>query len=136
MSSTSLELRPLELQSSDLLRPLGAFEELFCLFDQHFPTNHALAAQITGHTTVQQNRGTDLISTLVAAEEDGEHLSEREIISPCHSAGLLAMLRPPICWEMAYWRCWDIRMNWPKLRTQPELIERTANWNPQPYRSV
>ena len=39
-----------------LLRPLGAFEELFCLFDQHFPTNHALAAQVTGHTTVQQWR--------------------------------------------------------------------------------
>jgi len=39
-----------------LLRPLGAFEELFCLFDQHFPTNHALAGQITGHTTVQQWR--------------------------------------------------------------------------------
>ena len=37
-----------------LLRPLGALEELFCLFDQYFPTNHALAAQITGHTTVQQ----------------------------------------------------------------------------------
>ena len=54
MSSTSLELQPLELLPSDLLRPLGAFEELFCLFDQSFPTNHALAAQITGHTTVQQ----------------------------------------------------------------------------------
>jgi hypothetical protein len=37
MSSTSLELRPLALQPSDLLRPLGAFEELFCLFDQYFP---------------------------------------------------------------------------------------------------
>jgi Condensation domain len=56
MSSTSLELRPLELLPGDLLRPLGAFEELFCLFDQHFPTNGALAAQITGHTTVQQWR--------------------------------------------------------------------------------
>jgi hypothetical protein len=56
MSSTSLELRPLELLPSDLLRPLGAFEELFCLFDQHFPTNGALAAQITGRTTVQQWR--------------------------------------------------------------------------------
>ena len=56
MSSTSLELRPLELLSSDLLRPLGTFEELFCLFDQYFPTNHALAAQITGHTTVQRWR--------------------------------------------------------------------------------
>ncbi len=56
MSSTSLERQPLELLPSDLLRPLGAFEELFCLFDQHFPTNHALAAQITGHTTVQQWR--------------------------------------------------------------------------------
>ncbi|MBB5317119.1 hypothetical protein [Tunturibacter empetritectus] len=54
MSSTSLELRPLELLPRDLLRPLGAFEELFCLFDQHFPTNGALAAQISGHTTVQQ----------------------------------------------------------------------------------
>jgi hypothetical protein len=56
MSSTSLELQPLELLPRDLLRPLGAFEELFCLFDQHFPTNGALAAQITGHTTVQQWR--------------------------------------------------------------------------------
>jgi hypothetical protein len=54
MSSTSFELQPLELLPSDLLRPLGAFEELFCLFDQSFPTNHALAAQITGHTTVQR----------------------------------------------------------------------------------
>jgi hypothetical protein len=54
MSSTSLERQPLALQPSDLLRPLGAFEELFCLFDQHFPTNHALAAQITGHATVQR----------------------------------------------------------------------------------
>jgi Condensation domain len=56
MSSTSLELQPLELLPGDLLRPLGAFEELFCLFDQYFPTNGALAAQITGHTTVQQWR--------------------------------------------------------------------------------
>ena len=56
MSSTFLELRPLTLQPSDLLRPLGAFEELFCLLDQHFPTNGALAAQITGHTTIQQWR--------------------------------------------------------------------------------
>ena len=45
MSSTSLELQPVELLPGDLLRPLGAFEELFCLFDQHFPTNHALAAK-------------------------------------------------------------------------------------------
>jgi NRPS condensation-like uncharacterized protein len=56
MSSTSLELQPLALQPSDLLRPLGAFEELFCLFDQYFPTNGAFAAQITGRTTVQQWR--------------------------------------------------------------------------------
>src|ERR1700755_3031267 len=55
-SSTSLERQPLELMPNDLLRPLGAFEELFCLFDQRFPTNGALAAQITGHTTVQQWR--------------------------------------------------------------------------------
>jgi hypothetical protein len=54
MSSTSHERQPFELLPSDLFRPLGAFEELFCLFDQHFPTNGALAAQITGHTTVQQ----------------------------------------------------------------------------------
>jgi NRPS condensation-like uncharacterized protein len=54
MSSTSLELRPVALQPSELLRALGAFEELFCLFDQHFPTNHALAARITGHATVQR----------------------------------------------------------------------------------
>jgi hypothetical protein len=52
MSSTSLECQRLEFPRSDLLRPLGAFEELFCLFDQHFPTNHAVAAQISGHTTV------------------------------------------------------------------------------------
>ena len=57
MSSTSLERQPLELAPSDLLRPLGAFEELFSLFDQDFPTNGALAAQITGHTTVEQWRG-------------------------------------------------------------------------------
>jgi hypothetical protein len=56
MSSTSLELQPLELLPSNLLRPLGAFEELFCLLDQHFPTNGALAAQIIGHTTVRQWR--------------------------------------------------------------------------------
>ncbi len=56
MSSTSLELQPLELLPGDLLRPLGALEELFCLIDQHFPTNHALAAQIIGQTTVQQWR--------------------------------------------------------------------------------
>jgi NRPS condensation-like uncharacterized protein len=56
MSSTSLALQPLEVLRSDLLRSLGAFEELFCLFDQLFPTNHALAAQITGHTTVEQWR--------------------------------------------------------------------------------
>src|SRR5260370_1819538 len=56
-TSTSLEFQPLKLPPGDLLlRPLGAFEELFCLFDQHFPTNGALAAQITGHTTVQQWR--------------------------------------------------------------------------------
>ena len=53
MSSASLELQRVDLLPRDLLRPLGAFEELFCLFDQQFPTNHALAAQITGHTTVQ-----------------------------------------------------------------------------------
>ena len=56
MSSSSVEPQPVALKSSDLLRPLGAFEELFCLFDQGFPTNGALAAQITGHTTVQQWR--------------------------------------------------------------------------------
>jgi hypothetical protein len=49
-------LQPLEPVPSDLLRPLGALEELFCLFDQHFPLNAALAAEITGHTTVQQWR--------------------------------------------------------------------------------
>jgi hypothetical protein len=56
MSSNPLEIQPLALEPSDLLRPLGAFEELFCLFDQYFPVNGALAAQITGHTTVQQWR--------------------------------------------------------------------------------
>ena len=54
MSSTSHELQPLELISGDLLRPLGAFEELYCLIDQDFPINGALAAQITEYTTVQQ----------------------------------------------------------------------------------
>jgi hypothetical protein len=54
MSSTSRDLQPLELLPGYLLRPLGAFEELFCLFDQHFPTNGALAAQMTGQTSVQQ----------------------------------------------------------------------------------
>jgi hypothetical protein len=54
MSSTYHELQPLELMPGDLLRPLGAFEELYCLFDQDFPINGALAAQITGYTTVQQ----------------------------------------------------------------------------------
>jgi hypothetical protein len=53
---TSQELQPLEPLSSDLLRPLGAFEELYCLFDQHFPINGALAAEITGHTTIHQWR--------------------------------------------------------------------------------
>ena len=56
MSSISLERQPLELLSGDLLRPLGAFEELFSLFDQYFPTNGALAAQMSGRTTVQQWR--------------------------------------------------------------------------------
>jgi hypothetical protein len=55
MSSIFLD-RHLESLPGHLLRPLGAFEELFCLFDQHFPTNGALAAQIAGHTTVQQWR--------------------------------------------------------------------------------
>lgn len=50
------ELQPLELLTNHLLRPLGAFEELYCLFDQHFPINGALAAEIAGHTTVQQWR--------------------------------------------------------------------------------
>lgn len=53
---TSQELQPLEPLTSDLLRPLGALEELFCLFDQQFPVNAALAAEITGPTTVQQWR--------------------------------------------------------------------------------
>jgi hypothetical protein len=56
MSSTSFGRQHLDLLSGHLLRPLGAFEELFCLFDQHFPTNGALAAEIAGHTTVQQWR--------------------------------------------------------------------------------
>jgi len=56
MSSTSIAPTPVELLPSDLLRPLGAFEELFCLFDQHFPNNGALAAQISGHTSNQQWR--------------------------------------------------------------------------------
>jgi hypothetical protein len=54
MSPSSIERQRLTPVPGNLLRPLGAFEELFCLFDQHFPTNHALAARITGHTTVQQ----------------------------------------------------------------------------------
>jgi hypothetical protein len=56
MSSTSLDRQHLDLLPRHLLRPLGAFEELFCLFDQHFPTNGALAAEIAGHTTIQQWR--------------------------------------------------------------------------------
>ena len=56
MSSTSLELQTLALLPGDVLRPLGAFEELYCLFDQQFPINGALAAKITGPTTVQQWR--------------------------------------------------------------------------------
>ena len=56
MSSTFQELQPLDLMPSDLLRPLGAFEELYCLFDQDFPINGALAAQIIGYTTLQQWR--------------------------------------------------------------------------------
>jgi hypothetical protein len=46
MSSSPLGHDHLELLPNDLFRPLGAFEELFCLFDQQFPTNGALAAQI------------------------------------------------------------------------------------------
>ncbi len=57
MSSTTLESQPLALEPGDILRPLGAFEELFCLFDQCFPVNGALAAEITGQTSVQQWRG-------------------------------------------------------------------------------
>jgi hypothetical protein len=56
MSSTSFDRQHLDLLPGHLLRPLGAFEELFCLFDQHFPTNGALAAEIAGHTTIQQWR--------------------------------------------------------------------------------
>src|SRR5215469_5113871 len=56
MSSTSIARTHVELLPSDLLRPLGAFEELFWLFDQQFPNNGALAAQISGHTSVQQWR--------------------------------------------------------------------------------
>ncbi len=56
MSLTSPEHRPLELHAGVLLRPLGAFEELYCLFDQQFPINGALAAEIAGHTTVEQWR--------------------------------------------------------------------------------
>ena len=48
--------QPLEPLTNQLLRPLGAFEELYCLFDQRFPINGALAAEITGHTTVHQWR--------------------------------------------------------------------------------
>jgi hypothetical protein len=99
MSSTSLELQPFALQSRDLLRSLGAFEELFCLFDQHFPTNRAFAAQIIGHTTVQQWR--DALDTvqqrhpLLSAAIDttfnrvpyfrrvtGQHIPLRVITSP------------------------------------------------------
>jgi hypothetical protein len=56
MPLTPQELQPLKPLSGDLLRPLGAFEELYCLFDQHFPVNGALAAEVSGHTTVDQWR--------------------------------------------------------------------------------
>ena len=69
----------------------------------------------------RKDRGTDLISTLIEAEEEGEQLSEAEIIGVCQllllagnvtttdliGNGVLALLRHP--GELA------------KLRTQPEL---------------
>jgi cytochrome P450 len=69
----------------------------------------------------RKDRGTDLISTLIEAEEEGEQLSEAEIIGVCQllllagnvtttdliGNGVLALLRHPR--ELA------------KLRTQPEL---------------
>jgi cytochrome P450 len=69
----------------------------------------------------RKDRGTDLISTLIEAEEEGEQLSEAEIIGVCQllllagnvtttdliGNGVLALLRHPS--ELA------------KLRTQPEL---------------
>ncbi len=44
--------RSLGLSSSPIVRPLGAFEELFWLFDQHRPFHFTMAAEIEGHTTI------------------------------------------------------------------------------------
>lgn len=56
MSSTSLELQPLELLCGDLFGPLGAVEELCCFLERQFHLSPALSAQNTGHTTVERWR--------------------------------------------------------------------------------
>jgi hypothetical protein len=57
MSSTSLEHQHLELLPSDLLRPLGAFEELYCLFDQDFPKARCTAMPLPRQSSPGPTRG-------------------------------------------------------------------------------
>ena len=48
--------------SAPILRPLGAFEELFWLLDQHRPVHFVMAAEVSGPTTVGDwRRAVDLV---------------------------------------------------------------------------